>query len=331
MKTFIKKMYAVPLFIYEFILLFIFYMTMPCRKSEKYILNYGSNRVKLYYYYSKIVATTPDKNNSWKLISYCTKGLKLYKQQKAIIAAAEILYTYRAIAKYLIKDYQGAMRDCKRALKYDDTYACTYFVIALLHDIKKEYNKEIETYNKIIGLGKNQYTAAAYFNRAMVNNSLEKFDKCKQDLYSTIKESPKYLAAYYERAQYYYNNTDFTEFAMNDLNTITNISNDYADAYALKALILIDKQKYNEAIELLKKAEYTCNKKELIYNALSYIYFIKGNYKKSLSYADRAILYNKDCGTSYYRKAQALISLGRYKNAGRFMKKANELEYCEIF
>ena len=319
-----------PIFIYEIILL-AFFWTFPKEEFTKFIFNRGGDKIKIFYYCAKVLQLTPDKNNSWELISYCTKGLKLLKSKAVKFPASELLYSCRAFAKYLIKDYKSSMRDCKKALEHDEKYVYAHFVIAFLYDKQGLYNKEIEVYNKIIELNNKESLSKALYCRALINKYLGKYNECKKDLFSSIKEDKKNLSAYYERAYYYYENANFTEFAINDLNTIINISKSYAYAYALKALILIDKQKYNEAIDLLKSVENTGDRKDLIFNALSFIYFVKGNYKKSLSYADRAILFDKENGTSYYRKACALISLGKYKNAGKFIQKANELNYCEIF
>ena len=94
--------------------------------------------------------------------------------------------------------------------------------------------------------------------------------------------------------------------------------------YFRKGKILLDTDKYDEAIDCFLKGLEISPEDVDFYQWISYAYSKKDDHEKSLEFANRAILLNADDAYSYFRKAWALQELGRYDDAIKVYEKCIE-------
>jgi len=124
---------------------------------------------------ASVMLAAPVKAEVESAESYLELGLNYllsedyYESISAFNKAIEIepkrgyLYYKRARAKYLLDDYEGSLRDYKRAKNLDSNLAsASYLSIAYIKDALGDYDAAIFAFNKSIELGTNNLYAYYY-------------------------------------------------------------------------------------------------------------------------------------------------------------------------
>ena len=101
--------------------------------------------------------------------------------------------------------------------------------------------------------------------------------------------------------------------------------------YFRKGKILLDTDKYDEAIDCFLKGLEISPEDVDFYQWISYAYSKKDDHEKSLEFANRAILLNADDAYSYFRKAWALQELGKFNEAMDFYNTAISLDPADVY
>ena len=90
-------------------------------------------------------------------------------------------------------------------------------------------------------------------------------------------------------------------------------------------------EKYKEAIDTYQKCiEYDASFVDAYAN-ISYCYSKLSDFKKSILFANKAIMVNKDYAYSHYRKAWALHNLGKFDEAIDDYFEAIELDPTDVY
>ena len=244
------------------------------------------------------------------------------------------IYCELATSKYEMKDFNGAIAVCTTYLEKNNKDSNAYYCRGLSKFCLQDYKGAIEDYSKAIELCSENYLY--YFERGKTKTCVKDYRGAFVDCTAAIKLKPDYYGCYFERAiiYYYLGNKNL---AINDINFAINlmknsdINNYYTDGEILsyKAFWLFEEDK-NKALDFLIEVQKNCKKdKDKLYVVISYIFFGFENYKKSLKYADMAILNNRNNAQAYYRKKCVLEALGRKEEARKCYEQALKLGYQE--
>ncbi len=98
-----------------------------------------------------------------------------------------------------------------------------------------------------------------------------------------------------------------------------------------KAWALQEMEKYNESISCYEKCIECDSTFVDAYANISFCYSKLKDFKKSILYANKAIMVNKDYAYSHYRKAWALHNMGKFDEAIDDYIEAIELDPTDIY
>lgn len=236
-------------------------------------------------------------------------------EYKAKIESALFLKKYR-LSNKLIKD-----AEIKNYLDLN-----SYQVISYLYCNNKKYKECIIYANKAILC--NPESGYSYF---LIGNALYKQKKYKEVInYLKLAEKYKYKSKYLNLmlAYSYLEENDYK----NSLKYTRKVKKD-ANPFYERGTMYYNKKNFDKALNDFLKAEALGYKDDFIFTRLSFLYANNGEYEKSLNYANKAIINNKD-GFAYYRKGVALYNMKDYINAKKSFLKAEELNYihsCNMF
>jgi len=105
-----------------------------------------------------------------------------------------------------------------------------------------------------------------------------------------------------------------------------------ADDYELRGLVRIASGQFKAALadflESDRKNPHASNK-SYVYHNIGTAYYRLGEYKRAVSYFDKAIATNRAGGKTYFRRSQALEQLGLHDQAASDRETAKKLGYDE--
>lgn len=138
------------------------------------------------------------------------------------------LYKYRGDLWKKKKDFDKALADFDTAIRLDNDSTSPLIARAnLLIDEKREYDKAIKDYSKVLGISPTNSTA--FFNRGLAWWKKKDWAKAVVDFTDSIKHDPKYVRAYSMRGR-----------SRNSLKDWSNAIDDFNKAIALES----DKSKH---------------------------------------------------------------------------------------
>ena len=106
-------------------------------------------------------------------------------------------YNKRGAHKILIKNYNGALRDCMKAIMIKPDFAKGYYNIGLAyHDMNMPY-MAIPYYDKAINL--NPRFAEAYCNRGIDKAKFEDYEGAISDFNKSINIKPELTIAFFNK------------------------------------------------------------------------------------------------------------------------------------
>ncbi len=185
-------------------------------------------------------------------------------------------YFFRAVAKFYLEDYRGAEQDCDLAIERNPFIVDAYQVRGISRQELGDDKGAIEDYNQ--GLKYLPESKIFLINKAVAQQKIEDYKGSAETYAVLTRLYPKFDNAYLGRAQLNLSVGD-TIAALNDISQCIEVNENNADAFVMRADILIKKaldyekalQDMNSAIKLEpKKADYFVNRAFLKYHLDDY-------------------------------------------------------------
>lgn len=126
-----------------------------------------------------------------------TEGIVLLQNKQYGLAAAKFdsalmlvptskaMLVNRANARIEIKNYDGAIEDCTRAIELDFTLAEAYFIRGYAYAMQKEYTLSMSDFDNAILLDNTH--ADSFYNRAVLRRELKDFAGACKDIDAAIQ------------------------------------------------------------------------------------------------------------------------------------------------
>jgi len=185
-------------------------------------------------------------------------------------------YFFRAVAKFYLEDYRGAEQDCDLAIERNPFIVDAYQVRGISRQELGDDKGAIEDYNQ--GLKYLPESKIFLINKAVAQQKIEDYKGSAETYAVLTRLYPKFDNAYLGRAQLNLSVGD-TIAALNDISKCIEVNENNADAFVMRADILIKRasdyekalQDMNSVIKLEpKKADYFVNRAFLKYHLDDY-------------------------------------------------------------
>ena len=266
-----------------------------------------------------------------------------------------IAYLYRGLAKFQLKDYQGAIQDYSKCIELDpnnkDAYRCRAFAMEELKDYQsaiqdyskliehdpndqaaylylradakenlKDYQGAIQDYNKMIEL--EPTNKGYYVMRARAKNHLKDYQGAVQDYSKAIEIDEKSTSYIYERGRTYQIHLNDVEAAKKDFEKVISINdNDRLVEIAFSNYYLGDKEKaFNLLNTILKDAGASKEKKNSSYLNLACLYSIDGNQPEAINALKNAF----ETGYNYFDNIENEEDFDNIRNSPEFKELINK-------
>lgn len=267
------------------------------QEAKKYLdkaqkLATGKDEAEFYAYYCKALQDIDQK----RFCSAYIKSIKVSDQNNPPMITSELenyLIENEDIVNRIIKNMENELDEI--FFKANVWYEYGYLLKSM-----ERYEEALECFNKIIE--RKPLYFDAYFQRSLVNNSLENYEDSINDI--TIMINHNDIDEYHiYRADYYYNNKDYYEAIEDYMFAVKNESNQSAYCY------------------------YSCGQS----------YFCLDDYENAITYYDKAIQEGisddykascyKECGDMYYNLADMEKQNGNTEQINKYYKKAIKRYY----
>ncbi len=226
------------------------------------------------------------------------------------------------------KDFYSAIDFYKKARtfnRYDDD-----LLLNLSYCYSKINDFELADKYADMAILLNDESAYSYYRKGNIMVSVERYDVAAEAFKKGIELAPDDVD-YYQSLSYCYSKTEELELSLEYANRALMLDKNNSYSYFRKAWALQEFSKYNEAIETYKKCiEYDDTYVDAYAN-ISFCYSKMRDFKKSILYANKAIMVNKDYAYSHYRKAWALHNLGKFDEAIEDYIEAIELDPGDVY
>lgn len=258
-----------------------------------------------------------------KSLEYTDKGITLNDKDN-------YLYYRKGMALWSLKRKEEALSYLFKSEEYGCTYDDLFQVIADIYLFIHDKKNAIKYINKAIKLAPDNA-----FNYKAKGIILYAFNKEKEALkYLKKAENMGYSSCdIFSKLSYlYFKEKNYKKSLEYANKAILKDSNDEYSYYR-KGFALYRLEEYDKAEKpFLKAEELGCDFDDM-YSRLSYIYLKKDNYKKSLEYANKAILLNNEDFYAHYRKGYALMAIEKTDEAEISFLKAEELgcSYADMY
>lgn len=283
-------------------------------------------------------------NNKPELYCYISKAflfLEEYKKslkyaQKAEKLDPEYLYakTRIAFAREKLNQDNEAIRIINiifyRRKKKNNflTESLCFLIFSHIHRDSYVFECLCKKYSSIFFRPKNKYEyeikiIASIFSKKFKQaekliKKIEKLGICTSEFYCFLS------SAYYHFCKF--------EIALEYIQKAIKANNTNGYYYEREGWALY-KLKKPEALTSFLKAEELGQKNSGLYHGITDLYYMSGEYKKAIKYANKIILLEPQHYNGYYAKGTILYELLEYKHALKLLEKAEELgcKYTEIY
>lgn len=282
-------------------------------------------------YYRK----TDDKQQALRFLAVIAKSEGQYNKALRYLRfadytteATEYLYELTAEIYEAKKDYYSALDFYKKALRfdrYDDE-----ILLNISYCYSKTENFKLADKYADMAIALNDNSAYSYYRKGNVMISVGRFDAAVEAFKQAVKLDPEDVD-YYHSLSYAYSKTGELELSLEYANRAILLDKTSSYSYFRKAWALQEMEKYGEAITSYEKCiEYESTFVDAYAN-ISFCYSKLKDFNKSILYANKAIMVNKDYAYSHYRKAWALHNLGKFDEALDDYLEAIELDPTDIY
>ena len=210
------------------------------------------------------------------------------------------------------KEIQDADRDAK-IQEYTDS--------GINYSERGEYAKAVEMFQKAVNL--NQNNAVSHFNLGVAYRNFQEYDKAIKSLQKAAANDPKYINAYSELADIYYQVKKDIPNAVKMYQRIIAIDPNNADAYYKLGFIYRDSKEIDKAIESFQKVVAIDPKNIQAYSELGNIYYgAKHDATNAITMFQKVIEQNPDNFFAHAYLGFIYHDLKEYNNSIENLQKA---------
>lgn len=234
----------------------------------------------------------------------------------------------RAIAKYNLADYRGAINDLTAAIEISPVYSEHFLYRGQARERIYDYAGSREDYLKAVEL--KPYSVDGYLCLGVNSLIMKNYDQALYELNEVLARDPKnsYAWLYIAVSKQY---KGLNEEAMKDFDKAIKFDPKNSDAYIRRGKNLADMKKYKEAI-----ADF--NQSLMLSPNNSFAYFNRAiarceleEYNGAMNDFNRVISIDPDNDISYYNRAELKSKQGDFKGAIEDYNKVIELNPNNVY
>ena len=231
-------------------------------------------------------------------------------------------YEY-ANLKLLKSDYRAAEQYAKQSIGYNKLMLPAYFVLGEVYSIQNDYENTEEIFRLAIERGLENDTLHFEWGKAYVR--FFDFEKAKEHFLIALDMDSEYLDAKIGLALVNAHNSDFS--LVDELKEKNGKNVYIQEAIALKRFA---ENKYEDAIDMFKKALRTDSKQTYNYLNIARVYKVMGNKDKTREYFEKFIHEHSYFIPALLEYSKWLVEIEDYPDAQRKLRKADRLRSNDV-
>lgn len=192
----------------------------------------------------------------------------------------------------------------------------------------KNWGQAIVNFEKYIYLQPNDLTILDNLANCYLNNKSEL--KAKEISIRIFEMFPKEKHNLFRLAEIYSSENN-NKLALDMLENYISLDSNNPLVYFQKTLILLDLEKYEEALSSIQKVDDSFESKADLHDVYGTVYRRLGRYDESLKSYDTAISLDKKRVIFYYHKAELYNDMADYETAIEFINKALSMESLDDY
>ena len=251
------------------------------------------------------------------------KALKYLRFAQYSTEPTLFLFYQMAVLYELQSDFKNAVICYKKALKFDKNDEDILLGLSYCYSNLKE-NELAELYvDKVLLLEPDE--PYPYYRKGNLCCDLKRYDEAAEFYKKALELDPSDVD-YYGSVSYAYSKVEKYDLSLEYANRGIMVNKNDCYVHFRKGWALQELGKYDSAIKAYQNC-IDCNESYVdAYANISSCYSKMGEMKKSMIYANKAILVNKDYAYAHYRKAWGLHYLGQFEEAKESYETALELD-----
>lgn len=243
-----------------------------------------------------------------------------------------LAYNMRGTFKYL-KGQEGALDDLNKSIELDKTLIQSYVKRASMHLEANNRQEAKEDFEAAIEQDAND--PDIYYHRAQLNFILAEYGEAAKDYQKSIDLDAKFIFSHIQLGVTQYKMGSIASSMATFRRCMKNFDK-VPDVYNYYGELLLDQQKYSEAIEKfetaveLEKKEHVTgmNVLPLINKALA-LFQWKQDFKAAEDLCQKALTIDPECDIAVATMAQLLLQQGKVTDALTYFERAAELSRTE--
>lgn len=231
-------------------------------------------------------------------------------------------YFLRAMSKYNLSDFQGAVEDYTQCIRLNPTTPAPFQNRGLSRSRMGDDYGAIEDFDRAIKIESGSYFL--YINKAYSQLQLELYEEAIKSCSQGISLNPYLESGYMMRGLGYTQNQEFDK-AIEDFTKVIEIKPNEAEAYLRRAIAK------NEQLDV-KGALEDCDKGIALDSMASMGYFVRANlhvdrlnYEAAIEDYNHVIDLNPNNSLAYYNRGNAKTKLDDYRGAAYDFSRVTEL------
>ncbi|PGH14956.1 hypothetical protein AJ80_05719 [Polytolypa hystricis UAMH7299] len=239
----------------------------------------------------------------------------------------------RATFTYLSGDSEAAMADLNKSIELDPSLVQSYVKRASLH--LEQGDKAAAAKDFELAIAQNKDDPDIYYHRAQLHLILNELGDAAKDYQKSIDVDREFIYSHIQLGVTQYKMGSVAS-AMATLRRSVKKFENVSDVYNYYGELLLDQQKYSEAIENFDKAmeletknkPWGINVLPLINKALA-LYQWKQDFQEAENLCQKALIIDPECGIAVATLSQLLLQQGKVAQAVKYFERTAELARTE--
>ncbi|WEW60213.1 TOM (translocase of outer membrane) complex component [Emydomyces testavorans] len=239
----------------------------------------------------------------------------------------------RATFIYLTGDAEAALKDLNRSIELDSSLVQSYIKRASLY--LEMSNREAAAEDFELALAQNKDDPDIYYHRAQLHLILGEIPDAAKDYQKSIDLDRDFIYSHIQLGVAQYKMGSVASAMATFRRTLKNFDN-VADVYNYYGELLLDQQKYSEAIEKFDRAveleksrkPWGINVLPLINKAIT-LFQWKHDFQEAENLCQKALIIDPECDIAVSTLSQLLLQQGKVSQALKHFERAAELARTE--